>query len=325
MTGGKEQIMRARRFITGGKDVNAAVCCSCGVKAGTTEMKRAIKTTFTDFPQLVLTPSTMICAECERAYNDKNLRFKPIYSNKRGEYRIIERTEVLDLICNPQEEWVLSVPYSFKKHHWLYAGLSNRHMAYIGTDDRTIIIEYDKINIAELVNSIKDCIAYGVPRKELKAGIYSVFTLVKFPFLNSCEELFEQVRPSGLIDLIVQYTPAVKNKKTYERKEENTMLTSAENNAVTLLGCIAKSSKYRVENGLQFWDGFFERRINRFKSLGTHEFVSKLSEAVGSINNGGYAEMVRDMSEDDLNDMMTVIRSKTHLIVAIVYAEKDRD
>lgn len=111
MTGGKEQIMQARRFITGGKDVNAAVCCSCGVKAGTTEMKRAIKTTFTDFPQLVLTPSTMICAECERAYNDKNLRFKPIYSDKRGEYRIIDRAEVLDLICNPQDEWVLSVPF----------------------------------------------------------------------------------------------------------------------------------------------------------------------------------------------------------------------
>lgn len=287
-------------------------------------MRKAVKTTFTDFPQLIVTPSTMICSACERAYSDKNLRFKPIYADKRGEYRVIERPEVLNLICHPQDEWVLSVPYSFKKHHWLYAGLSGKHTAYIGTDDRTVIINYDEFNIPEVVEEVQDCINYGVPRKEIKSGQYSIFTLTKFPFISDSEALFELIRPSGLLELIVQYTPAVKNKKVYERNEENEMLTVAENNAVALLGSIAKASKYRAENGLQFWDGFFERRINRFKSLEPHEFVSKLSEAVGAINNGGYAEMIRDMAEEDIQEAMDVIRSKTHLIVAIVFSERER-
>lgn len=95
-----------------------------------------------------------MCDSCEKLYTDKNMRFKLIYSDQRGTYKIINRQDVLDILCNPPKEFVLSVPYSYQKHHWLYAGLSDQHKSYIGVDDRTIVVDYDRYNIKEVVENV---------------------------------------------------------------------------------------------------------------------------------------------------------------------------
>lgn len=314
------------RVFIGTECVGDKYCCSCGQQRAKVSIKKAIKTTFTDFTQLITNPSLYICDSCIKLYNDKNMRFKPIYSDCYGTYKIIDRSEVLNLLCNSKDKFVLSVPYSFKKHHWLYAGVSSPQKAYIGTDDRTVIVDYKRFNVTQIIDNVQDCINYGIPRNEIITGNYSIFTLSKFSFIKDIEkEFFSDARSSGLIELAVKYTPAIKNKKIYESEEENQMLTTAEVNAINLLGLIASGSEYRVSNGLQFWDGFFERRINRYKNLNAHEFVSCLSESVGTKHITGYQNMIKELSEDDLQEIMNCIRKETHLLVSIVYSERKKD
>lgn len=320
-------VISAARIFLGKECWGDNICCSCGKISAKNPAKKALKKTFTDFVQFIQNPSTYVCDSCLELYEDRNLRFKPIFSDTQGSYRIPERPEILQIIRNPPEKFILSVPYSYKKHHWLYAGLSTRKKAYIGTDDRTVIIDYSKVDIETVTDKITDCLCYGVPRTELILGIYSVFTLSKFGFIERLENnLFAPIRQSGLIELIVKFSPAVaaKDKKIYENKEENGMLTNAEINAVNLLGFIASGSAYRAKNGMQFWDGFFERRINRFKHLNAHEFVSKLAEAVGTNHNSVYQQMIKEISEEDLDEIMTTIRKETHLLVSIVYSERSK-
>lgn len=302
------------------------VCCACGLKRAEKSLKKVLKSTFTDMPQLIKSPSLYMCDSCEKLYTDKNMRFKLIYSDQRGTYKIINRQDVLDILCNPPKEFVLSVPYSYQKHHWLYAGLSNQHKAYIGVDDRTIVVEYDKYNVKEVVEEVVNCVSYGISKKELIAGKYSTFTTVKFPFIDKLEiELFSQVRPSGLLELITNCVPVPKKKLIYENEEENPLLTKEEINAVNLLGAIAEGSRFRQERGMEFWGGYYERRINRFKNLDSHEFVSRLAEAVNSNWDCGYQDMIKNLEDSELNNVMECIRAKTHLIVALTYSERRKN
>ena len=94
-------------------------------------------------------------------------------------------------------------------------------------------------------------------------------------------------------------------------------------NAVNFLGSSASNSSYRVQNAIQFWKGYFERRINRFKKLKAIDFASKLSEAVGA-DSGAYVGMCKDMSDEELEKMMNEIRNKTHILVSIVYGERQK-
>ena len=318
-------IITAREFI-GTECEGTELCCSCGLQRANKTLKKAIKSSFTDFTAMIKNPSKYICDSCFNLYDNSDMRFKAIYSDTKGTYRIIDRTEVLDIIRNPKEQWVLSLPYSFKKHHWLYAGMSDKHKANIGTDDRTVVIDYDKTDINELIDNIRDCLNYGIPRAELISGNYSIFTLSKYPFITRMDsEIFAPVRQDGLVELLVKYSPAVKKKLIYESEEENPMLSTSEMNAVNLLGLIAEGSNFRKENGLQFWDGFFERRINRYKDLDSHEFVSKLAESVGTSNLCGYQDMIKTLDEDELNNIMEIIRKETKLIVTFVYSERKKD
>ena len=314
------------RIFIGTECVGDKLCCSCGRQRAKLNIKKSIKTTFTDFTQLITNPSLYICDSCIKLYNDKNMRFKPIYSDHPGTYQVIDRNEVLKIIRNPPKKFVLSVPYSFKKHHWLYAGVSSPQKAYIGTDDRTVVVDYKRFNVTQIIDNVQDCVNYGIPRNEIITGNYSTFTLSKFSFIKDIEKIyFSEARSYGLIELAVKYTPAIKNKKIYENEEENQMLTPAEINAVNLLGLIASGSEYRVSNGLQFWDGYFERRINRYKNLNAHEFISNLTEAIGTNHISGYQNMVQELSENDLQEIMNCIRKETHLLVSIVYSERKKD
>ena len=314
------------RIFLGSECFGDKICCACGLKRAKKSMQEVIKPTFTDLSQLIKHPSLYMCDSCEKLYTDKNMRFKLIYSDKRGTYKVINRQDVLDILCKPPDKFVLSVPYSFKKHHWLYAGMSDRHKAYIGTDDRTIIVDYDKYNIQALIKNVVDCVNCGISKKEIITGKYSTFTYVKFPFIDKIEtELFLQVRQSGLLELITYCAPIPKVKTEYKKEGENLLLTRVEINAVNLLGAIAAGSQYRRERGLDFWGGYFERRINKFKNLDGHEFVSRLAESVSSNWDCGYQDMIKNFEESEINDIMECIRSKTHLMVAIAYSERKKD
>ncbi len=309
------------RQLLGGQASGEYMCCSCGLVRAEHSLHKAIKSTFTQMDRLLLSPSAYICDACKGIYDNSDMRFKPILCT--GEpYKVIEREQVLEVICDPPEKFVLSVPYSFKKHHWLYAGLSDRDKAYIGTDDRTVEVDYVQYDILHIIDTVQRLIAYGVPRGEIILGNYSVFTMSRFGrLLIECEAEISPLRFGGLVELIVKYTPARKEKLIYESEEENPMLSESEFNAVNFLGSIANNSTYRKENGIQFWSGYFKRRVNRFKKFDAKVFASKLAEACGTAQ-GVYIDLIISKSDEELEKMMEDIRSKTDLLMSIVYSDR---
>lgn len=314
----------ARYFLGSGSGNGDKLCCSCGQVRAEKAVKKSIKSTFTNLDDLIKFPSMYICDSCLELYNNPDFRFKPIFSDNPGSYVVIERPRALQILSDPPEQYVLSLPYSFKKHHWLFAGISTRETAKIGTDDREVVLDYKQHDIPMIIGEIMEMISLGVPRSEIITGNYSIFTLDKYPFVKNSEALISGLRHCGGVELIVKYTPAVKEKKKYEKQEENLMLTASEINAVNLLSSIAENSVYRMENGMQFWGGFFERRVNRFKELNIKLFAEKLTTAVAS-KEGIWCNMLKELTEEELEDIMADIRSKTHILIAIVYGERSKN
>ncbi len=319
-----DEHLKNGRFFIAKQCKGNEICACCGEQRAEKPLAKVLKNTFTEINQLVKAPSDFICESCEKIYLSSDMRFKCIYSATMHSYEVIQRTDVIEKICNPQKQWVLSVPYSFKKHHWLYAGLSDEHHAYIGTDDRTVYFSYDKHNISYIVEQIQDLVTYGVPRAEIISGNYSVFSLDKYRFIPIYEEHIQPLRSCGLVELIVKFTPALKEKLVYKSEVENPMLTQSEFDAVNFLSSIASNSQYRIENGIQFWQGFFERRVNRFKNFEATIFASKLSESVGA-SQGIYIDMLTQKSNEELESMMKEIREKTHILISIVYSERNKN
>ncbi len=318
----RNDITKLARQMIGSVCIGDELCCCCGLKRAQNLTSKVIKPTFTQIDLLLLSPSQYICDSCKSIYDNSDMRFKAIFSDAPLAYKVIEREKVLEIIQNPPNEFVLSVPYSFKKHHWLYAGLSCKEKAYIGTDDRTVEIDYSKYDIPAAIDMVQRLINVGVPRAEIISGNYSVFSMSKFgKLLVDTENMLSPLRQSGFVELVVKYTPARKEKLIYEREGENPMLSESEFNAVNFLGSIANNSSYRKENGIQFWQGYFKRRINRFKKLDAHTFASKLAEACGSPQ-GAFVGLIVDLTEDQLESMMNDIRTKTDLLVAIVYSDR---
>ena len=292
------------------------VCCGLSDRAAYALSKKLLPT-FTNLDEIMLGTGTHICESCVGLLEDKDMRFKPVFFEEMGKKEIPERQDVLEIIKHPKEWFVLSVPYSFKKHHWLFAGISNTKLALIGTDTRTVAIDYTAYDVKAVVGTVEHLIQCGVPRNEIVLGKYSTFTRYKMPNIDDYEKQIGGMRSCGAIELFVKYTPAVTQKIKLPKMEDDSMLAKSEMYAMEILSNIAKESKFRQNDGIRFWGGFFERRINRLKSLELHEFVSALCDAVGA----GliYTEKILDMTQDEEKAVMDEIRNKANLLVSLAY------
>ena len=145
-------IMAARKYMHPPDD-GEFICSSCGRACTDTPFKKALKTNFTNYSALLISGGTKVCKACLSLLDDKDLRFKPVIYRVPGIKEILNREDVLNVLKKPPDEYVLSVPYSFKKHHWLYAGLSSQKLALIGTDSRTVVIDYTHSNTPEIIGS----------------------------------------------------------------------------------------------------------------------------------------------------------------------------
>jgi hypothetical protein len=82
------------------------------------------------------------------------------------------------------------------------------------------------------------------------SGNYSIFSMQKFDIKN-IENNISWARQSGLIELIVKYTPAVKSKIKFV-KEDEIVLTLTEKNAISLLKLVASQSNFRKGTDYSF-------------------------------------------------------------------------
>lgn len=150
-----DSIMSARVFM--GKSCNGEyVCTSCGMPHQARKLiRKSLKSSFVNFDEIMIVASDYLCESCEELLNDPNMRYKAAYYVEPGKKIIPEREDILRIIQYPADKWVLSLPYSNKKHHWLYAGLSDKHRGYIGTDTRTVLIDYEKYDVEKIVETVE--------------------------------------------------------------------------------------------------------------------------------------------------------------------------
>lgn len=295
------------------------ICASCGQACQGTPIQKAIKTNFTDIDGLLAHGGEYLCQGCLSVLDDRDMRFAPVLFDAPGHKTALKREDVLRIVCHPPAQFVLSLPYSFKKHHWLYAGLSSDRMAYIGVDDRCIALDYTAQPPPDAaVSAVRDLLLAGVPRAEVKTGAYSTFTLAKWAdFVREKETALQPYRPSGAAEMFVTYTPAIKPEK---RQEETGVITETEQQAVNVIKAVARASSFRAENGIQFWGGFFLRRVNRYKDRPLHEFVSALAENVGCTHTWPeIQDVVQNIDNDD--EVMAEIRAKAHLLISLAYGQ----
>lgn len=155
-------------------------CASCGREYAYKQAKKALSSAFNQ-TEFFLFPGMYLCDGCLKLFGDKDGRSKCLFYPAPGEKKVIDREEVLPLLeAPPQKPFVLSVPYSFKKHHWLFAGLSGYPHVMVGTDDRSVELDYGKYDIPGAIHIIGGMLVYGVPRSEVATGTYSVLTRSRY-------------------------------------------------------------------------------------------------------------------------------------------------
>ena len=315
---------QARIFMAGDvrQDGNY-VCASCGRELAYKPAKKALSSAFNQ-TELFLFPGKHLCTGCLQLFGDKDGRSKCLFYPAPGEKKVIDREEVLPLLEKPpQEPFVLSVPYSFKKHHWLFAELSVYPHVMVGTDDRSVELDYGKYDIPGAIHTIGGMLVYGVPRSEVATGAYGVLTRSRYGArLEIWEKILAPLRPCGGVELFVRYSPATKKKLPFE-KENDDVFTETEKKAADLLASIAASSLYRQENGLAFWRSFFIRRVQRYASMDLHSFLSSLCGAVSCPGSDltHVTTVIDGMTEDDEKAVMETISQKPDLIVAAAYTK----
>lgn len=322
------EIIRARKAISSDPISGPQICCSCGRQCDGTPLKNALSNNFTDISGLAVNGGTFLCDSCIGLMADKDVRFKPVLFVN-GLKRVLNKTEVLDVICNPpQTDFVLSVPYSHKKYHIFYAGLSNTQHMYIGTDNQTVRIHTGETDPKKLSETIRSLLLAGVSRKEILSGLYGIKSLSKHTVLiTEAEKSLSNQRVSGIVSLIVNCTSSV----SASSEDKNTngdafMITPTEQNAIDILHAMAKQSAKRAENGILFWESEFRRKIDRHSHKPLHEFVSAVAESIGTnLCSTELPTIIADLLETEEDKIMEEIRNKSYLLVALLYQQMRKD
>lgn len=320
-------VASARKFIVGDPspvELGANQCVSCGYDCATEKISKVMNGTFNQTAFFVH-DSLFVCRRCLDVFKSKDSRTKILLYRDKGKKEILSREDVLPLLRDPPEKFVLCVPYSFQKHTFFFAGLSTSSHACIGTDNRMVELDYTRFDISRVIGTVQEMLLYGVPRKELEMGRYSVFTRSKFgDYLEKNEKILNPLREFGAIELFCRYSPSVKNKKQFFYEEDN-LFTDSEKNAISLLGALADASGVRRNRPLDFWGGEFRRRVARYQEeKDLHIFFSKVA---AQLQCGCSLDVSLISQLDDASGLeaMKDIRNKLDILLAAVYtAHKEK-
>lgn len=321
-----KSVLASARVFMGGNEMllGGEKCVSCGLERANEKISKAMNSTFNCFG-LFLFQSMFICPCCMNLFKDSHGRTRFIFYTEPEKKVLVERENILDIISSPPRgKFVLSIPYSFQKHHWIHAGLSDEHCAYVGTDQGTVRVDYEAYDVPCIVSTIKDMVLYGVPRKEITLGKYSTFTLSNFGCqISAWEDTISSVRPCGAVDLIVRHVPAVKKQK--HTFGGDAVFNDIEAIAIDILKSIASASKYRKENGLEFWGGFFKRRVTRHKEYDLHKFFSMTCRTLYCDPVHIDVNILESLDEDLKKSVMKEIQEKSDLLIAAAYTSMRED
>lgn len=319
-------IAAARRFMTGPDDTQGEICASCGLPRAKEKKAKVLNSTFNQ-TEFFLFDSPFLCQKCLDIFTNADSRSKCLLWDAPGHKQIVQREAILPFLQDPpSSSFVLSVPYSFQKHHWFQAGLSQNGKLYVGTDQGCVTLDYsDPFHISYVIQMLLLMLEMGVPRKELEIGAYSTFTLSRFgKWLDEREATLAPLRASGAIRLFVTYAPARKDKDKGKVKnkllneEVQRVFTENEQKAIAVLTALAKASKYRQNDGLRFWQGYFKARIVRYMYEDINTFFSNVAKDTSADTPLLDVSLITDFDAETGKAVMGEIKTKTDLLLAAV-------
>lgn len=84
---------------------------------------------------------------------------------------------------------------------------------------------------------------------------------------------------------------------------------------------MAKASKYRQNDGLKFWQGYFKARIVRYMYEDINTFFSNVAKDTSADSILLDANMIAELDADTGNAVMAEIKNKTDLLIAATFSE----
>lgn len=308
-------IIDARKFLANNDDDGECAVCGGATEPDAITIKKAVSSSFTDWQALIQGTGRKCCHKCTEIIKEKECRIRCVYSSEPGHLEFFKYDSVYNIIQNPPKRFVLSIPYSFKRHHWLYAGISTPERMAIGTDAATVIYEPGSHErVLHFIETLLDC---GVPSPQIETGFYHPSKIIGIPNFDEMENTLSPHRASGLVRLLVKIAP--KEKVKYEGVKM--VRTTEQSNAAFYLQTLAACSSFRIENGMQFWSGFFEARVNRVRGLDFDKATSRLMTSLQCKPNFGIASMVDGMNDETKEKVMETISEQTKLCIALAYSD----
>ena len=265
-------------------DGGGSRCAVCGdspfESAG--DWKRASGTNVVDFERYYSVDS--ICLGCRTA-----LGGRPGYTDfvpprmrsllvENGELSYLDQAGWWALLHKPRAGVVASWAESKKKHHCLFAGVSDRRRWRIGSDRERI--EFD--HSPELLRAVGRGSAIGAGKGAMLTGRYPPKLWREHGGqLAEMERELVKWRGSSALRLVVYASPRRERKDVEKGDTAMADISDADKQAVDLLATLAFASGARVGDGISFWNGnFYSRRIARFARLPLADFVARMMDEI---------------------------------------------
>jgi hypothetical protein len=307
--------MSARRLLHRQQEQDGDSCLSCGQMCAGKPL--GIGDSFTTIQQLRLLPGDTVCSGCAGLLGDAQLRYSGIVANSEGLTRV-KREEMWPSLTGQQGDFVATWPISRKKHCWLYAGLSTPEEWQIGSDAQTVVFNLREHGPAQ--ESVFHLLNLAIPQSNICSGQYHPKFLSQYlPQIEQAENLIANHRASGLVEFLVYIGPRVKS-PLEERIE--TMIDPADELAAKFLSLIAGNSDYRINQGMDFWGGFFAARIERVRNLPLADQASRLMQSllIPAHGSGVIAEFLNDITAEETKQIEQSISRRPKLVIALAYS-----
>lgn len=222
----------------------------------------------------------------------------------------------------PDQPFVASWAVSRQVHHWMNARVSTRHQIRIGSDSCTI--EFSPSRDMPLAIAVR-ALLYSptgtgplLSRSTILTGSFHPSAASKFGIaeLRRLDAVVEPRRGDPLLNLLVACAPTHS-----DHSEIQSMIEPSEQQAASLLACIAAASSLRKRDGKTFWGGFFRHRVERFKDLELPNFISRMLDDCACHGQPSVeaARILRQLSAEEMRAVHDAIATKAALCVALAY------
>lgn len=313
-----ESLLKARRILHGLSPAGDNICTSCGLSCNGAKVASAIGDSFTTISELRLLPSEFICEGCAGLLKDAHLRYWAVLKVPGQELVQVKREIMYEALMSQPGEFVTTWPITRKKHAWLYCGVSYPGCWNVGSDSRTIV--YDQSIHEQVRSMVFALLNQAIPQTAIQSGIYHpAFQSKNLALIERAEAIIANHRASGLVDFLLFIGP--RQKSPLEERIVS-MIDPQDELASQFLETLAKHSRFRIEQGMQFWGGFFDARIERVRNISLPDQATRLMQYIGvdAHRSLEVTEFLQGLTPEQTADIETAIRKRPKLIVALTYS-----